>query len=128
MYDLPTLYRILKERMPIIRRRLSEEEWREFSDALRELAPAFDTDDPQALKEATDRGYKLCFRYAAVRGQFPMPGAIIEPLQAMAPQEIEDLPQRVHKLFSHPDVAAQTPAPPEEATPPCPEPPEGEPS
>lgn len=112
MYDLPTLYHILQERMPLIRRRLSAEEWSEFSAALRELAPAFATDDPQALEEATDRGYELCFRYAAVRGQFPAPGAIIEP-PPLPTSETEDIPSRMHELCSNPEAAAEEPALPE---------------
>jgi len=111
MYDLPTLYHILKERMPFIRRRLSAEEWQEFSAALRELAPAFATDDPQALEEATDRGYELCFRYAAVRGQFPMPGAIIGAPPPPT-SEVEDIPARMHELCSNPEAAAEEPAMP----------------
>lgn len=112
MYDLPTLYRILKERMPFIRHSLTAEEWSEFSAALRELAPAFATDDPEALEEATDRGYELCFRHAAVRGQFPAPGAIIEPPPLPA-SEAEDVPVRMHELCSNPEAAAEEPAPPE---------------
>jgi hypothetical protein len=114
--------------MPIIRRELSTGEWAEFRAALQELAPAFAIEDPQALEDATDRAYEVCFRYPLVRGQFPMPGAIIEPPLALASQEIEDLPQRVHALLSDPDVAAQTPTPPEQPTPSRPEPPEGDPS
>jgi hypothetical protein len=125
MYDLATFYRVLKERMPFIRRELSGEEWAEFRTALQELAPAFIVEDPQALEDATDRAYEVCFRYARVRGQFPMSGAIIGPLRVMAPQEIEDLPQRVHELLSEPDAAARTPTPPEQPAPPRPEPPEG---
>lgn len=112
MYDLPTLYHILQERMRLIRRRLSAEEWSEFSAALRELAPAFATDDPQALEEATDQGYELCFRYAAVRSQFPAPGAIIEP-PPLPTSETEDIPSRMHELCSNPEAAAEEPTLPE---------------
>ena len=112
MYNLPTLYRILRERMPFIRRSLSTEEWSEFSAALRELAPSFATDDPHALEDATDRGCLICFRYAAVRGQFPAPGAVIMP-PPLPTSETEDIPLRLHELCSDPDAAAQEVAMPE---------------
>lgn len=112
MYDLPTLYHILKERMPLIRRELSTEEWAEFRAALQELAPAFAVEDPQALENATDRAYEICFRYPLVRGQFPMPGAIIgaPPLPT---SEVEDIPILMHELCSNPEAAAEEPALPE---------------
>jgi hypothetical protein len=111
MYDLATLYRILKEQMPYIRARLTSEEWREFSAALQELAPAFATDDPEALERATDRGYEICFRYDAVRAQFPASGAIIEPPDVEEPHEVEDLPQRMHQLLSDPQAECHSDAP-----------------